>query len=117
MNYFVSAPTETNWKMTPEEFLGHLTARWPHATVRKLPSPLSYEWEIQMQGGPLGGDFYGRYPGVAFEGAFEDCAAFAVWFRSLVPAQQPLLFYDESLSVKMELKPETTVADIDAAVE
>src|SRR5215471_10170813 len=117
MNYFVSAPTETDWRMTPGEFLGHLTARWPHATVRQLPYPFSYAWEIPMQDRPLGGDFYGDYSGVAFEGAFEDCAGFAVWFRSLVPAQQPLMFYDECVSFKMDLKPETTVVDIVATVK
>ena len=70
-----------------------------------------------MPGGALDGKFDQEDSAVCIDGAFEDCAAFALWFRSLVPPEQPLVFYDEGLNFQVALSPHTTVADIVSAVE
>src|SRR5215472_6071494 len=103
MNNFISSPTETNWRMTPSEFLRHLLARWPQASVRTLtlPSPFAFEWNIQMSHGVLEGEFYRDHSALSINGTSEDCAAFALWFRSLVPPQQALIFYDEGVNFKV----------------
>ena len=69
-----------------------------------------------MPGGELVGRF-GQDPscGVSMEGDFEDCAAFALWFRSLAPSSVPLLFFDQCFNVDIPLTNQTTVADIVAA--
>ena len=38
MSYFIGAPTKPKWRMTPEDFIAKLLARWPEARVRKRSS-------------------------------------------------------------------------------
>jgi hypothetical protein len=53
-----------------------------------------------------------------FEGGdFHDCAAFAVWIRTLVPAEHTLIFCDEGYTHDIALRPETTPEDILRAFE
>lgn len=105
--------------MSPTEFVAHLLARWPSAKIRETTDPnLSPEWEIEMPGGVLYGECYRQLPGVVFNGyTFEDLAAFALWFRSLVPPEQPLLFFEEGYGWDMELKPNTTAQELVLALD
>ena len=113
MNYFVSSPIKTQWKMGSSEFLAKLTEHWPGAKVRRLTDPnFSHGWEIEMPRGRLDGDFNPRFSAISISGDFEDCAAFALWFRSLIPPSVPLLFFDECFNVDTPLTDQTTVADI-----
>ena len=70
-----------------------------------------------MPGGVLEGMFNRNYSGISVDGDFDDCAAFALWFRSLVPPQQPLLFYDQGFNVDVPLTAETTIQDLRAAFD
>jgi len=114
MNYFISPPTESNWRLAPSEFIADLLSRWPQALVQGLTnSPyFSHEWEIQTPSGILEGEFYKDGTAVAFMGDFQDCTNFVLWFRSLVPPEQPLVFYDDGLHFKVDITRETTAADI-----
>ncbi|HEY6970757.1 MAG TPA: hypothetical protein VJA94_16220 [Candidatus Angelobacter sp.] len=119
MSYLVSSPIKTNWHMTPTEFISKLLERWPkaQARARTFASPFSHDWKIHMPAGVLEGKFNQNYSGISIEGELEDCAAFALWFRSVVPGAQPLLFYDDCFSVDVPLTAETTVADLVAAFQ
>lgn len=118
MEFFISPPEKGNWIMPAAEFVSHLLRRWPSARVRAAyNSDLSPEWEMEMPGGVFMGNFYPPLSGVAFSGGtFEDLATFAAWFRSLVPSEQTLLFYQEGFNWDMELKPNTTAQEIVAAL-
>lgn len=119
MDYFISPPVKTSWNMPASEFVSYLVRRWPSAKIRETKDPnLSPEWQIEMPGGLLYGECYRRLPGVVFSAyTLEDLAAFALWFRSLVPPEQPLLFYEEGFNWDMELKPNTTAKEILAALD
>ena len=119
MNYFVSPPTESNWRILPSDFIADLLARWPDADVRiqARSAYFSHEWKIRMPGGILKGEFYKDGRAVTFMGNFQDCVDFVLWFRSLVPPQQPLFFYDDGLHFKVGIRSDTTPADILSSVE
>src|SRR5215467_12484532 len=113
MCYLASAPFKTGWKMETSQFRAGLAKRWPAAEIHdgEFGSPFPLEWEIQMPSGLLMGYFSDDPLGISIDGDFDDCAAVALWFRSLVPASQPLLFYDDCFNVDVPLTSETTVAD------
>ena len=119
MNYYLSPPEATSWTMSPSEFAQNLTRSWPDAKVQSTTNPeLSPEWEICMPGGILLGRFYPRLSGVVFNGStLDDLINFALWYRSLVPAEQPLLFYEEGFNWDMDLRPEATKQEILAALK
>ena len=117
MIYFASEPSKTGWKMEPSQFAAILIRDWPAAKIRHhtFASTFPLDWEIEMPGGLLLGDFSYSPLGITVDGDFEDCIAFALWFRSLVPAAQPLLFYDECFNADVPLTFETTGEDLRAA--
>ena len=117
MNYFATAPFKTGWKMAPSQFADLLAKRWPAAKIRdrRFLPPFPLDWEIEMPGGLLQGVFKDDPLGISVDGGFEDCIAFALWFRSLVPPQQELWFYDEYFSNHVVLKPDTQAESLAAA--
>ncbi|NEQ69983.1 MAG: hypothetical protein F6K21_31725, partial [Symploca sp. SIO2D2] len=46
------------------------------------------------------------------DGYLEDCARFVIWFRSLVPQTQKLVFYDQGYNYHVELETRTTESEI-----
>ena len=119
MKYYVCPPDQSSWTMAPADFIANLRAQWPNAKVRQVDiSPeFSHEWEIPGTYGPVDGQFYVPGPGITLRGDFEDCVAVALWFRSLAPPHEQLLFFDESFGIDVPLLPQTTVADVISAVE
>ena len=119
MKFFVTPPAETKWKMDPSVFLSILLARWPEARIERLITSehFSFKWEVQMSVGELEGRFFADGRGVVLDAELEDCATVALWFRSLVPSEQELWFYDESYSAHIDLRPDTTAATVAAAFE
>ena len=117
MSYLASAPFKTGWKMEPAQFAAYLSQRWPSAEIHDGDSASLFplDWKIDMPGGLLMGNFSDDPLGISVDGDFDDCAAFALWFRSLVPATQPLLFYDEGFNEDVPLTFETTVEELRAA--
>lgn len=119
MTYFIGAPTEPKWRMTPEDFIAKLLGPWPEARVRKRScvDRISHDWKVQMPGGEFEGSFDREHSGVAMNGAFKDCVNFALWFRSLVPPEQSLVFCDDGLNVEFPVTVDTTAAEIEDAAE
>src|SRR5215472_14509343 len=118
MSYFISPPDDTNWKMRPDDFKNHLLAMWPNVLIRDLPTSeaFSFMWNICMRAGEVEGQFFQDGEGVVLDGDLGDCAAFAVWFRSLVPPKQKLWFYDEPFIAHVDLTSETSAASIVATM-
>jgi hypothetical protein len=113
MDYLVMP--KADWRFSPQELRHHLRARWPGGTLRELQDPEigeCLEFELPMSHSQVTGAVHaqGRY--VSFEGDIRDCAGFALWLRSLVPASEPLLFGDEALNASLDLEPTTTPGDL-----
>lgn len=119
MDYCISAPTKTDWRMSPAVFTEKLVARWPNAHITRITDPsrktFSHEWRIRMPKGNLEGMYNQIQSGVVLNGDLGDCAAFALWFRSIVSDQQPLVFYDDAYNVHVALASTTSTSDIAAA--
>lgn len=101
--------------MQRSDFAGKLVARWPDAIIEEMEKEL--EFQLKMLHGILYGSL-GRLertqsPSLVIgNGDFEDCADFVLWYRSIVPRTQALLFCDEGYDSKIMLEPGTTQADI-----
>lgn len=110
MKQFISPPEETEWRLDHEELARGIQARWPDAETCKVKNPASghsLEWTLHPQARVLAGSLDRTGQIVALEGHIEDCAAFALWLRTLVPTRQRLLFYDEGYSADVEIWMET----------
>ena len=118
MTYYVCPQDQTRWIMNPSEFVAHLLARWPDAKVWKVNSTpeFSHQWEIPGAYGRVDGQFYTPGPGITLQGDLVDCVTVALWFRSLAPLNEQLVFFDEGVSIHVPLLPQTTVADVLSAV-
>lgn len=117
MKMFISPPTETNWTADPDELARLLAAFAPQMTVRrhdKHSSAHSLEWTWPTPDGPVEGSLNAARDCVVLDGDINRCADFAVWFRTLVPPVQPLVFYDESYSADVALEAHATAAELAA---
>jgi hypothetical protein len=115
MPWFVSEPEDSGWKLDPILLVERLREKWPQADIREIRDPkrknYSHEWRMRIGDHVLDGRFDGG-SGVVLDGDIRAAVVFALWFRSLIPSEKVLLFYDESYSMHVNLKPETTEADV-----
>lgn len=116
MSWYISEASESDWKLDPGSFIKYLEERWPRAEVREIRNPArknySHEWKIRENGHVLEGKFDQSQSAVVLDGNLEEAAAFAAWFRSLVPDERDLLFYDEGLSIQVPLDAGITAGSI-----
>jgi len=119
MNFFVSPRERIDAPLvTPDDFQRKVLASWPSARFEPLTSPASpyaFDWQINMVGGVVSGSYSKQGDTIVMEGDVFDCARIALWYRSLVPAQQSLIFYDEIYSASVELRMETPAEEITKA--
>jgi hypothetical protein len=116
----VSPPEQTSWSMWPDELRRLVSERWPEGEVLELEdSGHALGFGIARDGEQLAGRFArdGRSVAIEQATAYELAAEFAVWFRSHVPLDQPLLVWDEAFNWSAELSPATSSEDVLAAVE
>jgi hypothetical protein len=117
----ISPPEATGWSMPPSEFRQLVTERWPDADVEELDESSTHalSFDVAANGEHLTGRYARDGQSVTIEQAsdYEPAAEFAVWFRSHVPAEQPLIVWDEAFNWSAELAPDTTPADVLAALE
>lgn len=117
MEYLITPPESTSWKINESDFIQHLEKQWSDIEIRKVTNPDDYyalEWVIKVSGigQRLDGALHRDGQGISLDGYLEDCAIFAIWFRSLVPQTQKLLFYDQGYNCHVELEAETTESEI-----
>lgn len=117
MEYLITPPEETDWKINDSDFIDNLLKQWPDTEIQKVTNPDSYyviEWftKVSGLGQRLDGALHQDRQGVSLDGYLEDCAKFAIWLRSQVPKTQKLVFYDQGYNSHVELQEETTEAEI-----
>jgi hypothetical protein len=117
MEYLVTPPEPTNWKINESDFIQYLKKQWSDIEIRKLENPDDYyalAWIVKVSGieQRLDGALHRDGQGISLDGYLEDCARFAIWFRSLVPQTQKLVFYDQGYNCHVELEAETTESEI-----
>ncbi|NES19073.1 MAG: hypothetical protein F6K41_09110 [Symploca sp. SIO3E6] len=117
MEYLVTPPESTNWKINESEFIQHLEKQWSGIEIWKTTNPDDYhtlEWVLKVSGTEdrLDGALHRDGQGISLDGYLEDCARFVIWFRSLVPQSQKLVFYDQGYNCHIELETTTTESEI-----
>lgn len=117
MEYLITPPEETNWKISHSYFVNNLLRQWPNVHIQEVTKQDDYyqlEWFTKVPGQALrlDGALHRDGRGVSLDGYLEDCAKFAIWFRSLVPKRQKLVFYDQGYNYHIELTEEITESDI-----
>ena len=117
MEYLVTPPESTNWKINELDFIQHLEKQWSGIEIRKTANPNDYyaiEWVVKTSeiGHRLDGALHRDGQGISLDGYLEDCARFVIWFRSLVPQTQKLVFYDQGYNYHVELETRMTESEI-----
>lgn len=117
MDYLITPPEPTDWKIDESELIRHLEKQWSGIEIRRVMNPEDYyvlEWAIKVpgKGQRLDGALHRDRQGISLDGYLADCAKFAVWFRSLVPQMQELVFYDQGYNGHVELQAQTRESEV-----
>lgn len=117
MEYLITPPEPTDWKINESDLMEHLSKQWSEIKIQKVTNPDDYyslEWVIKVPGSDrrLDGALHRDGLGISLDGYLEDCAFFAIWFRSLVQKTQKLVFYDQEFNSYIELQIGTTESEI-----
>ncbi len=92
-----------------------LRGRWPDAYVNIVANPDSHhvvEWRINLDGQLLEGSLDRGGQAIHIDADVFRSAQFALWFRTIVPPQQPLVFYDEGYSSDVSLTEATRLSEV-----
>ncbi len=117
MDYLVIV--KTGWVFSAHDFKSELLRKWPTVRTKEVRSPRSndvFEFEVPKARRSLYGSLARDGNAIIFSGELEDCAEFTQWCRSLIPADQQVLFCDEAMNTSLLLDPSTSPADIVQAV-
>jgi hypothetical protein len=103
MEYLITPPEATDWKINPKSLRDDLEKSWSKIELKIVMNPDDYyclEWIITVPktGQRIDGALHQDRQGISLDGYIQDCATFAVWFRSLVSPSQKLLFYDQGFN-------------------
>ena len=117
MDYLVSPPEETDWRIDPADFEAALVARWPDADLQQSAPDRVYAFDftVKLDGDTVDGAFERAGQTVGLTRDLRLCAEVAAWFRTVVPAEQPLLFYDQGYNSHVALSAGITGEAIVAA--
>ena len=107
MDYLVTPPAATPWGFEPQELAAALRERWPEAEVREVPQDdPTYAIDFTVdEGGRVDGALGRDGQTLGLTGDLEPAMAVAAWFRSQVPDEQSLLFYDPAFNGQVPLTP------------
>lgn len=117
MEYLITPPEATDWKINESEFIDHLSKQWSDIDIKVVRNPDDYyslEWVIKVPliGHRLDCALHRDGQGISLDGYLEDCVRFAICFRSLVPQTQQLVFYEQGYNSHIELTEEATESEI-----
>jgi len=118
VSYFITPPAATTWKLEPAALAEQLRRAWPAVHVQVVENPErrhAIEWDMAMDRGPLQGSIDREGQAIHLDSDIRNCAQFAVWFRSIIPHEQALIFFDEGYAVDIPLDAATTEATIVSA--
>lgn len=118
-DFLVSPPSETEWRIDPEEFVARLQERWPDArlSIHEPDSSLAaLTFEVPVEGEyPPRGELMRDGQVVGLEGGLRESAEVAAWMREIVPLEQALIFWDQGYHFHVPLTEGTTPDAIVAA--
>jgi hypothetical protein len=108
MEYLITPPETTDWQVNLDSFKDKLKKDWSNLSIKVINNLEDYyciEWmidppETQTR---LDGALHRDKQGISLDGSLEDCAKFALWFRSFVPSYQKLIFYDQGYNSQIDL--------------
>lgn len=113
---YIGVPEKKGWKMSPQEFAKTLTQRWPGAELtwdHDPQNPVAFWFSLPGSHGEVSGTFHKSGDFLAFDRTdVRDIGPLAVWFRSLVPSEQPLLLCSGSGVGYSDLLPTDTAEEI-----
>jgi hypothetical protein len=110
---------QSHWSVSREELLASLRVSWPEIQAKVesgRDETHDITWSAQGEAGLI--DVYHHRDGTCLylDGAMEDAASFAVWYRTLVPPAVELIFCDDSYSFSVRIASQMTAADLVDAV-
>lgn len=111
------------WHMERAALVRALARDWPRARVDlAVPCEVSsevrdVEWSYHSEQGELEGYAHADGCGIYLEGPIGLVADFVVWYRSLVPSEEEVVFCDDSYSFDGVVSPSATREDIIAIAE
>jgi hypothetical protein len=117
MEYLITPKEPTSWSLDKSDFKEYLKKKWSEIEIHSIINPddfYSLEWELQVPttGQRLDGALHRDGQGISLDGYIQNCAIFAIWFRSLVPQTQELVFYDQAYNFHVELQAQTAYSEI-----
>ncbi|HZH13346.1 MAG TPA: hypothetical protein VE057_03185 [Archangium sp.] len=113
MSFF--AISTGSWAIRADEFIGRMRAQWPEAVIREVSEPesgMGLDFDLRMPHSRVDGGLDRAGRSFHFDSDLRDAARLALWFRSLAPGSEPMIFCDDSMSGMLELEPGTTETDI-----
>lgn len=118
LKYSTQQTPPVSLKIEPTWLSEQLTSHWQGILLNtRQPRPQAYllDWQLEIGGTTLIGGLHRDSYAVVLSGDSEAVYPFAVWYRSIIPAQQPLYLYewaDEGLELRYGMIP----ADIEAGM-
>ncbi|WP_013325754.1 hypothetical protein [Gloeothece verrucosa] len=117
MEYLITPPESTEWRINPDALIEDLEKSWSQIELKTVTNPDDYyclEWIITSPetGQRIDGALHRDLQGISLDGYILDCAAFAVWFRSLVSPSPKLVFCDQGFNSHVFLQENMTGAEI-----
>src|SRR5213078_997701 len=111
-SYFISPPEATTWTFDADTLARSLCTAWPAAHVERISDPSgihALRWTIES-GLParIEGTLAKDGQTVHLDGDLRAVVVVARWYRSVVPSQQALVFYDEGFSADVRLTAQVT---------
>lgn len=114
-SYFISPPEANSWEVSPNLLAEELKSQWANIqveTVDAVQSIHALSWILKIGEWRLDGTLTKEGDVVHLDGDVRACAAFAIWFRTVIPIEQDLLFYDEGYSSDIALNEGMTEVDL-----
>jgi hypothetical protein len=110
----IRAPKKTNWSISAEEVVEAMKKRWPDAAIKPIDDhPFRMDFTVMIDGLSVLGSLRDIGPSLPVWCPFgPELAQFALWFRTLVPPEQPLILTDDGYNYVIPLTPHTTIDDI-----
>jgi hypothetical protein len=115
MNAFIMVANSSNWCFDVENLIRNITERWPGTTFRAPAKTRVSGWTIRLSdldGKSLSGFLAPDLKHIGFDGYEEPCTKFAIWIRSMVPSEVPLLLGDEHHGDTVHFLPDVTENEI-----
>lgn len=117
MEYLITPEESTAWRINSKALIEELGKSWSLQELKTVLSTDDYyclEWIITIPetGQRIDGALHRDLQGISLDGYIQDCAAFAVWFRSLVSPSPKLVFYDQGFNSHVFLQENTTESEI-----